>query len=337
MPIQVTLVGLGRRGASIGLALKGQARDLIVVGHDREPAIAKAAQAGGAVDRVEWNLPRACENAALAVLALPVHGVREALSIAGATFRADCVVTSLSPLLAPPLAWAVECLPAAAHFVAGNFAANPEALSDDRAGLDAARADLFTKGLWAMAPASSCAPAAAKLVADFAALLGATPFFVNAAEHDSLSAGVEALPAVTAVALLRVVTRMPGWRERRKMTGREFAALTAPAAADPAGRLATLDLNRENVLRYLDAMLGELAALRAAIDSGVGGELEHALAEGAEARAQWLAERSRGDWRSVEAPAPELPKAGDFLGNLIGFRRRSDKAIADTEKGRRER
>jgi cyclohexadieny/prephenate dehydrogenase len=128
MPTQITIIGLGRRGGSIGLALKAKARDLLLVGHDREPALAKAAQSRGVVDRVEWNLPRACETADMAVLAMPLTGVREALTAAGDAFRADCVVTSLAPLLGPPLAWAAETLPKGVHFVAGNFAANPPRL-----------------------------------------------------------------------------------------------------------------------------------------------------------------------------------------------------------------
>ncbi|MBI3764623.1 MAG: prephenate dehydrogenase/arogenate dehydrogenase family protein [Chloroflexi bacterium] len=323
MPTQITLIGLGRRGGSLGLALKSKSRELTITGHDREPGIARVAQARGAVDRIEWNLPRACEKADLVVLAVPIPAVRETFSAAAESFRSDCVVTSLAPLLAPPVAWAAEHLPPTVHFVAGNLAANPDALPDAKTGLDGARADLFEKGLWALAPARNCAPAAVKLVVDLAALLGAVPFFVAPDEHDGLSAGVDALPALTAVALVRAVTQMPGWRERRKMTDRDFAAVTAPADADPAGRRATLDLNRDNVLRHLDALLAELNALRAQIDSGGGGELEQLLAEAGSARAQWLNDRMRGDWRALEVPATEMPKPGDFLGNLIGFRRRS--------------
>ena len=332
MPTQVTLIGLGRRGASIGLALRGRSRDLLFVGHDRDPATAKAAQARGAIDRIEWNLPRACEGADLAVLAMPMPGVREALSAAADTFRPDCVVTSLAPLLAPPLAWAAERLPANVYFLAGNFAANPEALADGRDGVEAARPDLFTKGIWAIAPASNCAPAAVKLVTDLAALLGAAPFFVDAAEHDGLSASVDALPALAAVALLRTATLTPGWRERRKLTDREFAAVTAPAAADPAGRLAALELNRDNVLRCLDAVLDEMTTLRAAIASGEADKIERLLTDAGEARARWLVERLKGDWQSIEVPAGEMPQARDFLNSLIGFRRRSSKVVDEAQK-----
>ena len=326
MPTQITLIGLGRRGASIGLALKGKSRDVLIVGHDRKPAAGRAAQARGAVDRLEWNLPRACDTADLAVLATPLTGMRETLSLAGDLFRPDCVVASLAPLMQPALAWAAEHLSAGVHFVAGNFAANPAALTDTGDGPEGARADLFEKGLWAMAPAQTCPPDAVKLISDLAALLGATPFYVDPAEHDGLSAGTEAVPAVAAAALMRAATRMPAWAERRKLADREFAALTHPAEGDPAGARAALELNRDNVLRNLDAAIEELAALRQAIGDGAWDEVEKLLAEAHEARSLWLSERGHGDWKSLEAPAPELPKPRDFLAGLIGFRRRDEKA-----------
>ena len=329
MPVQITLIGLGRRGGSIGLALKSKSREMQIVGHDREPAIAKAAQSRGAIDRVEWNLPRACERADLVIVAAPLTGVRETFSAVNDSLRPDCVVATLAPLLAPPLAWAAELLPSHVHFVAGNFAANPDMLSDRATGIQAARADLFEKGLWAIAPAPACAPAAVKLVTDLATLLGASPLYIDPAEHDGLSASVEVVPALTAIALVRAATQTPGWRERRKMTDRDFAALTAPADADPAGRRATLDLNRENVLRALDATLAELNALRAALADDKSEELDRLIQEALEARGKWLVERTTGDWAMLELPVAEMPKPGDFLGNLIGLRRRSDKVTAE--------
>jgi prephenate dehydrogenase len=170
-------------------------------------------------------------------------------------------------------------------------------------------------------------------VSDLASLLGTTPLYVDPAEHDGLSAGVEAMPALAAAAIMRAVTGMAGWAERRKLTDREFAALTAAAEADPAGRRASIDLNRENVLRQLDAVIEELGALRSGISAGDWEKVESLLGEAREARARWLTERRQGNWPLVEAPPPEMPKPGDFLGSLIGFRRRSDK-VTGGDKGK---
>ena len=52
----VSIIGLGRLGASIGLAVKKSSATMIVIGHDRNQDVAKIAQSPvGAVDKVEAN------------------------------------------------------------------------------------------------------------------------------------------------------------------------------------------------------------------------------------------------------------------------------------------
>ena len=56
MTVQITIVGLGQIGASVGMALGRQKTMLHRVGYDRGPETAKAAQSKGAVDDVKHNL-----------------------------------------------------------------------------------------------------------------------------------------------------------------------------------------------------------------------------------------------------------------------------------------
>ena len=63
MSVQITIVGLGQIGASVGLALGRHATILRRVGHDKSPEAAKQAQRKGAVDEVKHNLPAAVRGA----------------------------------------------------------------------------------------------------------------------------------------------------------------------------------------------------------------------------------------------------------------------------------
>ena len=63
MTIQITIVGLGQIGGSIGLALSEKQDLLHRVGHDKEHIIAQQAKKMNAVDSVSLNLPNAVENA----------------------------------------------------------------------------------------------------------------------------------------------------------------------------------------------------------------------------------------------------------------------------------
>ncbi|MBC7316650.1 MAG: prephenate dehydrogenase/arogenate dehydrogenase family protein, partial [Chloroflexi bacterium] len=55
--MNITIVGLGTVGVSLGLALKAIAPDVTITGHDPDPERAKRAQDLGAVDKRHWNLP----------------------------------------------------------------------------------------------------------------------------------------------------------------------------------------------------------------------------------------------------------------------------------------
>ena len=325
MPLHITLLGLGRLGASLGLALRAQ-DDLHLTGFDTDPEAARAAQGRGLVHRSEWNLARAVEGADLVLLALPLSMQRDLLAAVAPSLRPDGILASLAPLLGPPLAWAAELLPKRNHFVAGHPILSPAQLLSDEVGLDAARADLFARGLWALAPAPGCAPEALRLVGDLAQATGAAPYFVEPAEHDGWMGGADSLPAILAWALMRAGAASPGWNEMRKVADRAFATATAALAeTDPAALL----LNREAVLHYLDAALAELGSLRERVAAGKGPALNETLAEMADARAMWLADRRRGDWEGLEKPKLEMPSAGEsvsrlFLGGLLG-RKREDK------------
>lgn len=316
MPLRLALFGLNRLGGSLAAALNARA-ELQVVGFDNNPDTARIAQSRGLLKRIEWTLPNTVDGADLVLIAQPLAEHRETLTVIAPHLREGCVVASVSSLLLPPIEWAKELLPPGRYFVACHPALNPAQLFDGETGLDAARADLFTKGLWALAPAPDCAPEALKLLSDLAALAGATPYFVDPAEHDGVMGGADALPTLLAWSLMLTATLSPGWQEMRKLADRNFAIATAPLA-DPA----TLAFNRESVLRHLDSALAELKDLRELIASGNTAALETALADAQARRAQWLADRHKGNWDAPEKKV-DIPTVGDnmgrlFMGNLFG-------------------
>jgi prephenate dehydrogenase len=311
--IKVALIGLDRVSGSVGLALR-ERRDLRLVGFDRDNGVARLAQQRGLVQEAKWNLIEAVDGADLILLGGPLADQHEWLKAFAPEIREQAVVASLGPLLAPALAWGKEYLPANRHFVAAHPLLNPALLYDGSLGFEAARADLFTNGLWALTAAPECAPEALKLLSDLATLLGAQPYFVDAIEHDGLMAGVDALPALTAVALLRAANASPGWHEMRKAADRGFATATfGLTGLDPAA----LSLNREAVLHYLDAALTELHSLRDLLAKDDTLTLNRIITDAASRRAQWAAERARGEWEKQDSPAPVVPTLGESLGRLL--------------------
>lgn len=321
--IKISLVGLGRVSASIGLGLRARG-GLTVVGFDRENDAARLAQSRNLVHKAEWNLISAVEGADLVLISGPLNDQREWLTAMANELRTDAVVACLAPLLGAPLAWAAACLPEQRHFLAAHPILNPAHLHDGAVGIEAAQADLFTKGLWAIAPSPTCAPDALKLISDLATVLGAAPYFVDPVEHDGLMGGVEALPALVAAALMQTANDSSGWGEMRKAADRGFATATFPLTEIDS---AALTLNRENALRYLDHALASLQAIRESLAADDPLALDALLAEAARRRAQWIVERGRGEWDVESQPASEIPSFGETLGRFFtgGFFKRRDK------------
>jgi prephenate dehydrogenase len=76
MAVNITIIGLGQIGTSVGLALADKTELVYRLGHDRELGKARKAKKMGALDKVSLNLPSAVRDADLVLLALPVGSVR---------------------------------------------------------------------------------------------------------------------------------------------------------------------------------------------------------------------------------------------------------------------
>jgi len=325
MTIQVTIIGLGQVGASIGLAL-GEHKDAIRrLGHDREPAVAKQADKMGVVDQVGFNLPAAVRQADVVVLAEPADLAQQTLRLINPDLKPGAVVLDITLPKVSMQKLAAELLQEDRHYVSLTPTLNPNYLHETGAGIDTAHADLFQNSLVMITAPAGANPEAVKLASDFSALLGARPFFSDPYELDGLLATTSLLPQLAAVALVNAAVDKPGWREARKLAGKHFSAVSSPldtpvGVEDPG--MVFLQ-NRENTLRVLDDYLVELENLRAALAEGDDQALKARLEKASQAREKWLAERRAGRWEHGELPQAEYPGAKEFFSRLIGLRPRN--------------
>jgi prephenate dehydrogenase len=305
MTLNLSLLGLGRRGGSLALALSGHA-SVRVTGYDSNATAGRAAGVS-----LAGSAAKAAEGADLVVLAVPFSEQQALLRVVAPKVREAGVILAFSPLLGPPLEGAPAAVPAGRYFLAAHPILNPELLESPAV---EPRADLFAGGLWALAPAPGCAPEAVKLVSDLAALLTAQPYFMDPAEHDGLMGGAEALPVLFAWALWQAAAKSSGWKELRKVADGRFATATALLEAAPRGPLL---LNRASALAYLDAALAELQSLRQKLSAADASGFDQLLSEAAKARGKWLAEKARADWQDQDSLSADVPTVGSMLGRLF--------------------
>ena len=324
MTVQITIVGLGQLGASVGLALGSRRSDIHRVGYDKGPETAKNAQKKGAVDDVKYNLPAAVRDANIVLLSLPVNEIRSTLEVIALDLPEGAIVMDTAPLQSSVAEWAQEILPEGRYYVGLVPAINPLYLHRIEIGVDAAEEDLFDDGVVVLAALPGVPEEAVQVASDLIQTLGATPFFADMAETDGLMASTHIVPQLVAAALLNAVVDQPGWTEARKLAGRPFAALTSALVYQDEitalGEAALL--NRENVSRVLDVVIGSLQGLRDDIANGNQEDISERLELALEGRRRWLGERLQGDW-STEMDKPSLDQYPSFMERLIGMGKRS--------------
>jgi prephenate dehydrogenase len=325
MTVQITIVGLGQIGASVGLAL-AEHKDLIYrVGHDREPTIARRAEKMGALDKVKINLPSAVENADIVLLALPIDQIRETMALIAPDLKEGAVVMDTGPVKEVVAAWAGDLLPPERYYIGLTPVLNPAYLHELDSGVDAAREDLFRGGLIAIVSPPRVPSEAIKLAADLTRLLGSSPLFSDPLEIDGLMASTHILPQLIAAALLNVTVDQPGWREGRKIAGRAFTEVTSPIGHPTEAktlRTAAL-LNRDNVIRLLDSLTASLQSIRNDVENDDAEALDQRFARVRRGREEWWEQRLSSTWSGEEAPQVETPSASEWFGRILGLGHKS--------------
>ena len=321
MAIQITIIGLGQIGGSIGLALGGQKSALKRVGHDKKADVERAAQSKGAVDEVNHNLPSAVRDAEIVMLCLPVSQVRETLELIAPDLKEDVVVMDTSPVKSGVFEWARAILPPKRYLIGLVPAINPDVLHEIKFGFEAARADLFQKGLMIVDAPRGTPGDVVQLASDLARLLGSDPLLADPIESDGLMARMHLLPQLTAAALLNATVDQPGWMEARKVGGRAFAAVTAGLAYQDeidSLRISAMQ-NRASTVYALDVMIAALQGMRNDLDAGDEDGIAARLEQALEGRNNWMRDRLLAEWATgIERKPIDIPSFAErFFGSIF--------------------
>ena len=318
MTVNITIIGLGQVGTSIGLALAAYPDKVHRTGHDRRFEQANKAHNLGALDKFEINLPRSVEDADLVILSLPMHEIEETLRIIAPDLRDSCVIVDTAPYKEPVAAWFQTHVGAGRHYVGLVPALSPHHITELERPF---HADLFKGGVVGLVSLPGTPGDAVKLAADLVTLLGAEPFFMDMLEADNLMASSHLLPQLLSVALLDMTIDFSGWQEMRRLAGRPYAAATLSAASqdEPKALAHAVLANPQASLRAMDAYIQTLTALRTAIAVGEEDELVRRFEQARTGRDKWWQERTTGDWLKVEMGRVDLPKKSNFMGRLFGM------------------
>lgn len=338
--VQVAILGLGRIGASIGLALKkyngrtGAKHQFRITGYSTSSDEAKAAHKSGAIDSINNQPSDAARGKDVVVMAMPYGEVEAAYQYIAPDLRPGAVILDFSPLKQGPLKWAAKQLSRDAHMVGMTPLVNPAHLFEGANTAERASADLFDDGMILIMPSVSSIPEAIELATDFSGLLGARTQFIDPAEHDSLMAATEVLPALLGLGYYTALSRGSGWGDVQRNTNPAFGALTHHLYdTHPDDLVALLRDARGDSVRVLDSVMATLRELRTALSSDDRDTLESAATDASESYEQWYNKRYHWKFDDGNIATPEAPgMMSSLFGSFVGNRLRGGNKQDDEKK-----
>jgi prephenate dehydrogenase len=323
--INVSIMGLGRIGASIGLALrrfnnsKGAQHNFKITAYERRGTVQQEARKLNVADDYQNSPFTAVRDKDIVVLAMPYSDVQPMYEVLGREMRPGAVILDMSPLKSPSMAWAQKYLPSEVYMVGVTPVCNPQYLLRSLDETNAAREDMFDQGMMLLMPGIACAKEAVELAADFGELLGAKTHFVDPAEHDGLAAANEGLPALLGVLFYHMISHSPGWNDAQRLTNPAFGYLTHHLYDTHPDDLRDLILNnRENTLRYLDEMLNTLRNFHQSLAQNDRSAVEAALVDTALDYEKWMNRRHKNEWDEKDPVSKATSAAGDVVSGLFG-------------------
>jgi prephenate dehydrogenase len=263
---QVTIIGTGLIGGSLGLALKKRRLAERIIGCDRAPVLERA-QDCGAIEAGTTNPADAVRGSDLVVLATPVIPILDLIGRLGPALLAKTLVTDVGSTKAEIVQRAAKSFGRSAghRFLAGHPMAGKE-----HAGVEFADADLFEGAAWLFTPlpgqnvyAGQCGE-----FIHYAEKMGAKIAVVEPAEHDRICAWISHLPQMISTALAAtLVDEFGSDAPVLDIGGRALREMTRISGSPYSMWRDIAITNRKNLSDALQKLEQRLAHIRENLDS----------------------------------------------------------------------
>ena len=287
---QLTIIGTGLLGGSIGLGLRAAGFKGKILGVGRRPQTLARALQLGCIDSAAPDLSSAAADSDLVILATPIGQFDQLLHDLSRAGRPSLVTTDVGSTKSWVLALARQTLPLprAKRFIGSHPMAGSELH-----GPDSASPDLFQGRPCFLTPDPDSDPAALALVESLWTTLGMRLLRATPADHDRLVASISHLPHALAVLLVQLAVR----RRALDAASTGFRDLTRIASSDPAVWRDIFATNRQAVIDSIAELQKDLTHFQSLLATGSESQLLQLLESAKSARDQWT--------RNLSAPPPD--------------------------------
>lgn len=283
---QVTIVGAGLLGGSMGLGLRAAGYRGRIIGVGRRLESLAKAKSLGCVDEITTDLQaRTHEPSQLIVLATPLGAFEDLLGQIARIQQPGWVITDVGSTKRAVCEAAGRLLPRPERFIGSHPMAGGE-----QHGPEKATADLFRDKPCIITAGADADAEALGVVRSLWRVLGARLLTMSPAEHDRQVAMISHLPHALAVLLVELAAR------DRSLTiaSTGFRDTTRVASGDAGVWADVFTSNREAVLAASATMRGELERLEALLRKNDREAIMELLSRNKAVRDRWVAGASAG-------------------------------------------
>jgi prephenate dehydrogenase len=261
----VGIIGLGLIGGSMAIDLRRRGFAERVLGVEREPVNASAAEKIGLVDEVV-SYDDCIARADILVVAVPV----------GSAVRMVCDILDRFQEMGTKEKIVIDvcstkeqiCLATHYHPCRAQFVSTHPMAGTEYSGPWAAMPNLFDGRACIFANSEESAPKAVKTIEALYDALNMRPLYMNATQHDVHTAYVSHISHVTSFALaLTVLDKERDEKHIFDLASGGFSSTVRLAKSNADMWVPILTQNRENVLQVMDTYIEKMRSFREAIDN----------------------------------------------------------------------
>lgn len=245
----ISIIGIGLIGGSLGLALKEADSSLRVHGFDIKPGTAAQAQQMGIIDIAHGNLEEAVKEADAVFIATPVGEIVKVISKVLPWLRAETVITDVGSTKEKIVRRVEKALPEEVHFIGGHPMTGSE-----QEGFAHANKNLFKDSYYILTPTPKTDAKVYLAMHDLLTRIGSLVLALDPREHDEIMAVISHLPHILSSILVKISKSKSKKKESLLLlTAGGFKDMTRIAASNPR---IWLDICLEN-RKAIRSMIGD--------------------------------------------------------------------------------
>lgn len=266
---QITIIGVGLIGGSIGLAVKKHNLAVRIVGVTAHEKSFKDAERIKAIDSGTLNARKSVSGSDLVILATPVDKVLSTLEEVAPHLEKDCIVIDVASVKKEIVKDAEKIVGRKNRFIG----THPIAGSEQR-GVSNADAGLFKNAPCIITKTKNTDERALNEISDFWKKLGARVYVMSPEKHDKEISRISHLPHTVASATASSISISD-----MEFIGTGFKDTTRIASGDPDLWTSILMANRANVSADISSNIKIMERIRRALKHAKRGELKKILSD----------------------------------------------------------